>query len=84
MKKKDFQELKNREISKLVEIVAEKRKELARISVKITAGEEKNLKKAKDLRRELARILTLIREKEIVADLKPVEIKQESKEEMKK
>lgn len=66
MKKKEYNELKSKEISDLLKMVKAKKVELAKLGPKIVAGEEKNLKKAANLRREVAQILTLIREKEIM------------------
>lgn len=66
MKKKDFIELKGKEITDLLKMVKTKKTELAKLGPKVIAGEEKNLKKAAGLRREVAQFLTLIREKEIL------------------
>jgi len=66
VKKKEFNELKGKEIEDLKKTVKTKKAELAKLGPKVIAGEEKNLKKAANLRREVAQILTLIREKEIL------------------
>ncbi len=66
MKKRDFQELRKKDIKDLIKIEEEKRKEIARSWSEIKAGREKNVKKVKNLRRDLARILTLIKEKQII------------------
>jgi len=66
MKRKDFIELKTKETADLLKMVKTKKTELAKLGPKVSAGEEKNLKKAAGLRREVAQILTLIREKEIL------------------
>lgn len=65
MKKKEFKELKNREIKELEKKVDEKRSEFLKIKISIKSSGEKNLKKARILRKEIAQILTLIKEKEI-------------------
>ena len=66
MKKKDFNELKGKEVSDLLKMVKAKKSELAKLGPKVVSGEEKNLKKAANLRKEVAQILTLVREKKIL------------------
>jgi len=66
MKKKDYREFKTKETAELEKALAGKRTDLAKTVPSLRSGKEKNLKKAKNLRREIAQILTLIREKEIV------------------
>lgn len=66
MKKKEYNELKSKEIPDLLKMVKTKKAELAKLGPKIIAGEEKNLKKAGKIRKDVAQILTLIREKEIL------------------
>lgn len=66
MKKKDYREFKTKEMAELRKALAGKRTDLAQTVPSLGSGKEKNLKKAKNLRREIAQILTLIREKEIV------------------
>lgn len=66
MKKREFTELKSKEVVELLKSVKAKKAELAKLNPKIKSGEEKNLKKAANIRRDVAQILTLIREKEII------------------
>lgn len=66
MKKKEYSELRSKEIADLLKMVKAKKSELAKLGPKVVSGEEKNLKKAAGLRREVAQILTLVREKEIL------------------
>lgn len=66
MKKGELTELRSKDIDELKKLVADKRLELTKVMAEIKAGREKNLKKAKNLRREIARALTLIREKELI------------------
>ncbi|MFH1864014.1 MAG: 50S ribosomal protein L29, partial [bacterium] len=49
----------------LMKMVAEKKKELAVFTSGVVLQKEKNVKKGKLARKEIARILTLLREKEI-------------------
>jgi len=67
MKKNDLQTVKAKEVDELKKMLLEKKKELKKVVVHMYAGSEKNLKKSKNLRREIAQILTIIKEKEIVA-----------------
>ncbi len=70
MKKKGLKDLRVKEIDELKKLVSEKRKETSVIYAKVKTGQEKNLKKVKGLKKEIAQILTIIREKEIKASLK--------------
>jgi len=67
MKKKNFQELRQKDIKSLEKMVAEKKHDLLVDKVNIKASKEKNLKVIRNTRHDLARILTLIREKELAA-----------------
>lgn len=66
MKKKDFKDLKAKETKDLVKMVVAKKDDLAKTVPNLKAGKEKNLKKAKNLKKEIAQILGLIKEKEIM------------------
>mgnify|MGYP001572198182 CR=1 FL=1 len=66
MKKKDIRDLRLKGPKELMKMVAEKRKELAVFTSGVVLQKEKNVKKGKLARKEIARILTLLREKEIL------------------
>lgn len=66
MKKKEYREYINKSLQDLRKEVTLKRKEVNLSWAQIKAGKEKNLKKSLNLRRDIARILTLIRQKEII------------------
>lgn len=66
MKKKDLQDLRNKKVIDLNKIVAKKRQESILAHVKMKTGQEKKIKKVKNLRREIAQVLTIIREKQIL------------------
>jgi ribosomal protein L29 len=70
MKKKDLQALKSKSIEELKKMVSDKKKEADEAFIKTKAGQEKNLKKVKNLRKDIAQILTLVKEKEIVEEEK--------------
>ncbi len=71
MKKKDLQSLKTKSIEELIKMVSEKRVESETAKLKAISGQEKNLKARKNLRIEIARILTLVREKRIAQEVNP-------------
>jgi len=77
MNTKEFKEIKNKEIKDLNKLFIEKRDTLRKIMLEIKAGSEKNIKKGSILRNEIAKILTLIKEKEIINGLKKEEEKKE-------
>lgn len=68
MKKKDLNTLKEKEIEVLRKLLTEKIAEAKKTTSEMYSGNEKNLKKVKMIRREIAQISTAIREKEIVKE----------------
>ena len=66
MKKKELTAFRNKKIDDLNKILREKRADAREAYSSIRAGQEKNIRKYKSLRREIAQILTIIREKEII------------------
>ena len=66
MKTKEFGSLKTKEIKELKDLVSKKKLELIKNQVKILSGKEKNLKKIWGLRKEIAQVLTIIKEKELL------------------
>ena len=66
MKKKDISDLRTKKLEDLLKLVSDKKKEIGKVALKIKSGEEKNLKKVKNLKLEVARILTIVKEKEII------------------
>lgn len=69
MKRKDFSELKEKSRQDLSKAVSKKRSDAAKAKIEIVSGREKNLRSLKNIRLEIAKILTLIREKEIIEKL---------------
>jgi len=65
MKSKELTKIRSESIEDLGKLVDEKRKELAISFADRKAGKEKNLKVSMGLRRDIAQIMTIIREKEI-------------------
>ncbi len=66
MKRKSLQKLREKGIEELKKKVLAMKKEQVELVAKIAVGREKNLKSTKNLRRDIAQLLTLIREKELL------------------
>lgn len=78
MKKKELEKVKEMSLKDLrKEIMAEKRK-FVEVSAKIQAGKEKNLKAGKAIRAKIARMATLISQKE-KEPVKEIKVKEEKK-----
>jgi ribosomal protein L29 len=69
MKKKDLQQFKDKSIDELSKLVGKKRVEFDKAKVELKSGNNKNNKKPKNLKKEIAQILTIIKEKEIMDHL---------------
>lgn len=78
MKKKDLKDIRSKKIDELRKMVDEKKKEAAETFSKTKGGQESNVKKYKNQRKDIAQILTVIREKEIIEKMKK-EKKKEAK-----
>lgn len=65
MKKTNLNELRTKDAKNLVKLASEKRAEIKKERTNILSGKAKNLKVVKNLRRELAQILTVAKEKTI-------------------
>lgn len=63
MKIKELKELKTLEIKKLEDLVSKKKLLLLKNDVKIASGKEKNLKIGWMLKKEIAQILTILKQK---------------------
>lgn len=55
--------------TELTSLLEDKKKDMLKVQAELLGQKEKNLKKAKQLRLEIAQISTIIREKEIVETL---------------
>lgn len=65
MKRKDLHDLRNKDSKDLVKLVLEKKITLAKTKTEMKVAQEKNIKKARNLRDEIAKISTIIREGEL-------------------
>jgi len=66
MKKNDFKNIKTKKVEDLKKTVSEKKHELMKLLSNKVSKAEKNLKKGRNLKKEIAQILTVIREIEII------------------
>lgn len=69
MKRKEFTELRGKTVKELLKMAAVKKTEAIKKKMQIMGGKEKNLKLYRQIRLEVAKILTLAREKEILEKL---------------
>ncbi len=79
MKRKEFNEIKTKQIKDLTKMLGTKKLEARKVKMNLLAGKEKNIKVYRNIRREIAQIMTIIREKQIVESLQPKEVKEEVK-----
>lgn len=61
------QELRNKSIQELEEMLVSKRNEVVENSKKILKGSEKNVKKNLYIRKDIARILTILGDKKLIS-----------------
>ncbi len=64
MKKRDLKNLRNKTVEELKNELSNLTRKRIEVQVKIISGKEKNLKAVSNLRRDIARVATLIREKQ--------------------
>lgn len=80
MKIKEFKIMKIKEIKELKSLISKKKLELIKNQAKMLSGKEKGLKKNWMLKKEIAQISTLIKEKQFLEktdELKKVETKKQ-------
>lgn len=65
MKKNELSQAKSETLQELRKKLKEKKQELAKVRLEISTGKIKNKRASKNLRKDIAQLLTLIREKEI-------------------
>jgi ribosomal protein L29 len=63
MKKTQIQQLKAQDPKKLTQKLTQLKNEYQKAKIQITASEEKNIKKAKNIRRDIAQISSIITQK---------------------
>jgi len=73
MKKKELDDLRAKDLKALRHVAIEKELEVSKKKMEIMGGKDKNIVAARSMRRDLAQVLTLIREKEIMEKLEAKE-----------
>jgi len=66
--KKKFNEMRQKNISELKTLLIQKRKEWVKTRLDLKLKKVKNVHKSKSVRKEIARILTIMKEKELVEE----------------
>jgi len=88
MKKKELNELRGSDLKVLTKLVSDKRRDLVKTKVDMSVSKEKNLKKVKLLRHDVAQLLTLIKETKLIEggteEIEVEESKKKDKKEVKK
>lgn len=74
MKKKELNDLRKKDMKSLEMLVVTKRADLAKTEIDIKIAREKNLKKAKNIRKDVAKLMSIIHEMKL-ADVRKGEIK---------
>ena len=64
MKKKELNELRTKDVKEMARILTDKKREVVKVLADVRVSREKNLKKVKSVRREIAQISTIIHEAE--------------------
>jgi len=75
MKKKELKDIRSKKIVELDKLVAKKKQESIIANAKMKTGQEKKIKKVKNLKHEIAQIMTIIREKQIMEKEEKKEVK---------
>lgn len=63
MKKKELSEIRAKGKEELDKLVSEKKLELGKVQAELRLGRVKNVKVAKNLRRDIAQLMTILHEK---------------------
>jgi len=79
MRKKELNTLRGKKVEDLKSQSNELKLQIEKTKIDIKVSKEKNLKKVKNLARDLSQILTIIREKELSGETKENKGKEESK-----
>lgn len=61
MKLKELQDLKNKGVGELENLLAEKRKKLHELNLDLAAGKVKNIAELREVKKYIARVLTFLR-----------------------
>ena len=64
MRKSQLKAVRGKKIEEIKLEIREKKRELAKFLANLAAGKEKNVKKGKNLKKEIAQMITIVKEKE--------------------
>lgn len=84
MKIKELKNTRTKDLKTIEALLAKKRLEMSKIQVKILSGKEKNLKTMKFAKKEVAQLLTLIKEKKLISKIEDGKEKSMEKTDKKK
>jgi len=66
MKKNELKAVRTKSSAELAKMLDDKTADLEKVRLDLVSGKEKNLKKAKNLKKEIAQVLTVINEKTLI------------------
>ena len=66
MKIKELTDLRKKDINELKNILKDKKDDLDKINLDLSLGQESDHKKASRVKKDIAQIMTIVREKEII------------------
>jgi len=69
MKKRELADIRKKTLKDLIKQVDKRCADLLKEKINISAGKSKNIKKVRSLKQDVAQILTVIREKELIEEL---------------
>lgn len=69
MKKKELIQLRKKSVKDLTVEAQKLREEISKAHIELAVGNVKNVRQVKNLRRDLAQILTILREKQIETEI---------------
>lgn len=65
MRKNELQKVKTKSVTELIALVSEKKKQVVRMKLEHGIGKLKNTRAPKNHRRDIAQLMTMIREKQL-------------------
>ena len=79
MKKRDLKDIRIKKTEEIEKMVSDRKGELIKLAIKVKSGEEKNLKKMKNIREEIAKLLTIAKENKLIEENSKTEIEAKKK-----
>ncbi len=66
MKINELKQLRTKSVDDLANLIVDRKKKLASVQIDVHAGREKDLKLAKNIKLEIAKILTILKETQLI------------------